>query len=86
MSFQRGLRMAVGSTNCSDLADTSAPLEVYLLGIVDFDSALFLQERLAYEISGRSDAMGTLLLCEHPPLITVGREGSRSHIRSRGEL
>jgi len=56
-------------------------LEVHLLGTVDFEAALFLQERLVYEISGRADGQGALLICAHPPLITVGREGSRSHIR-----
>lgn len=50
-----------------------------MLGLVDFDSALFLQERLVYEISGRNDRQGGLLVCEHPPLVTVGREGSHSH-------
>lgn len=58
----------------------SDSLEVYLLGLVDFEAALFLQERLVYEIAGRNDSLGGLLLCEHPPLVTVGREGSRSHI------
>ncbi len=62
--------------------DPASPaLEVYLLGVVDFDSALFLQERLAYEISGRDDTYGGLLICEHPPLVTVGREGSRGHLQ-----
>lgn len=55
-------------------------LEIYLLGVLDFDAALFLQERMVYEISGQSDLKAGLLLCEHPPLITVGREGSRSQI------
>lgn len=59
----------------------SAALDVRLLGTVDFESALFLQERLVYEIGDREDLYGGLLLCEHPPLITVGRSGSRSHIR-----
>jgi lipoyl(octanoyl) transferase len=59
----------------------SAALDVRLLGTVDFDSALFLQERFVYDISGRDDHFGGLLLCEHPPLITVGRSGSRAHIR-----
>ena len=51
----------------------TAALDVRLLGTVDFESALFLQERLVYEISGRGDLFGGLFLCEHPPLITVGR-------------
>jgi lipoyl(octanoyl) transferase len=55
-------------------------LDVHLLGVVDFDAALALQKHLVYEISGRSDRFGTLLLCEHPPTITIGREGSRSDV------
>ena len=55
-------------------------LEVRLLGCVDFESALYLQERLVYELSGRSDTQGGLLLCEHPPMVTVGRDGSRADI------
>lgn len=57
-----------------------ASLEVHLLGLVDFDACQYLQERLVAEIAGRNDGRGALLVCEHPPLITVGREGSRSHI------
>jgi lipoyl(octanoyl) transferase len=60
---------------------SGASLEVYLLGRVDFDSLLFLQERVLYDIGGRDDSQGTLFIAEHPPLITVGREGSRAHIR-----
>jgi lipoyl(octanoyl) transferase len=56
-----------------------AVLQVYLLGPVDFEAALALQRLLVYQVAGdRSNAF--LLLCEHPPLITVGREGSRSHV------
>jgi lipoate-protein ligase B len=58
----------------------SAALDVRLLGTVDFESALFLQERMVYDVSGRDDLFGGLYLCEHPPLITVGRAGSRAHI------
>ncbi|GAB4143919.1 MAG: hypothetical protein Tsb009_15360 [Planctomycetaceae bacterium] len=58
----------------------AAPLEVYLLGVVDFNSAVELQNRIVYDISGREDCQGTLLICEHPPLVTIGREGSRSDI------
>lgn len=69
------------STIWSPAGRASASLEVRLLGLVDFDAALLLQERLVYEISGRNDTFGGLLLCEHPPLITIGREGSRADIR-----
>lgn len=72
--------MAVSTTIQPVTAGTSAPLEVYLLGLVDYSSALFLQERLVYDISGREDRLGALLLCEHPPLITIGREGSRADV------
>src|SRR5262249_23497299 len=54
-------------------------LQVYLLGLVDFEAALHLQRRLVYEISGDRDS-AALILCEHPPIITVGRQGSRAHI------
>src|SRR5262245_15396510 len=54
-------------------------LQVYLLGPVDFDAALTLQRRLAYEVGG-DRRQAALVLCEHPPLITVGRQGSRAHI------
>jgi len=62
-------------------------LDIRLLGVVDFDAALFLQERTLYEISGRGDAepRGTVLLCEHPPLVTLGREGSRRDLRLEPE-
>ncbi len=58
----------------------SSPLEVHLLGLVDYDAAISLQERLVFEIGGRCDTQGILLLYEHPPAISVGRDGSRSHI------
>ncbi len=54
-------------------------LRAYLLGQVDFDKALALQRALVFETSGARDAR-TLVLCEHTPLITVGRHGSPAHI------
>ncbi len=54
-------------------------LQVYLLGQVEFETALAFQRRLAFNIAG-DRSMGALVLCEHPPLITVGRQGSRAHI------
>lgn len=56
----------------------SPPLEVYLLGLVDFNDAQRLQRRLVYDLGERPGA--SLILCEHPPTISVGRSGSRMHI------
>jgi lipoyl(octanoyl) transferase len=49
-------------------------LSVYLLGTVKFEDALRLQHALAYQVSS-DRASGALVLCEHPPLLTVGRHG-----------
>ncbi len=73
--------MKFESTQWSPVSRASDALEVHLLGLVDFESALFLQERFVYEISGRQDRFGALLVCEHPPLLTIGREGSRADVR-----
>lgn len=62
------------------LAPHDGLLEIYLLGVLDFDAALFLQERMVYETSGQQGLKAGLLLCEHLPMITVGREGSRDQI------
>lgn len=58
---------------------TDSVLQVYLLGTVEFEAALALQRRLAYQVAGERRS-GALVICDHPPLITVGRQGSRSHI------
>jgi lipoyl(octanoyl) transferase len=54
------------------------PLEVFLLGLVDFEDVLQLQRRLVYDLGEGGGA--ALVLCEHPPTISVGRSGSRVHI------
>lgn len=56
-------------------------VEAYLLGTVDFASCQALQQRLVYESTGRLDGQIALLICEHPAGISVGRQGSRSHIQ-----
>ena len=63
-----------------DSRPAQGTLEVRLLGLLDFNSALGLQDWITYEVSGRVDAGGVLLLCEHPPAISIGRQGSRSQI------
>jgi len=59
--------------------EAESVLQVYSLGMIEFEAALTLQRRLHYEVSGNR-TQGALLLCEHPPLISVGRHGSRAHI------
>lgn len=62
--------------------DSRGPaVEAYLLGLVDYEVCLNLQQRLVYELSGRDDGQIGLVICEHPPVITVGREGSPGHVR-----
>lgn len=56
----------------------SPALETYLLGHVDFLEVQSLQRRLVYELGAQRGAC--LILCEHPPTISVGRSGSRAHI------
>ena len=63
----------------TDRHDTRVSLNVYLLDAVDFSSWLALQLRLVFEVSG-DRSQGALVLCEHPPLISVGRHGSREQV------
>jgi lipoyl(octanoyl) transferase len=56
-----------------------------LLGQISCDDAWALQQRLAAEVAEREEPSAVILFCEHPPLITVGRRGSRGHIRLTGE-
>jgi lipoyl(octanoyl) transferase len=66
--------MLVGSQDSSKIT-----LQIYPLGLVDFEEMLALQRRLVFEVSG-DRSQGVLLICEHHPVITVGRQGSRTHI------
>ncbi len=62
-------------------AGASGPLlQAYLLGSLEFDALLRLQRHLAFQLSC-GEGSGALVLCEHPPLITVGRDGSPGDIR-----
>jgi len=64
--------------------DGTPVAEFHLLGTVDFEECLGLQRRLVYEAERDRSHKVVVLLCEHPDLITVGRQGSRSHIRFTG--
>ena len=63
----------------------SFAVQFHLLGIVPFDTFLKIQRRLVYEAGGYDDGRITVLLCEHPALISVGRAGSRGHVRLTSE-
>jgi lipoyl(octanoyl) transferase len=49
------------------------------LGLIGFADAFALQKR--FVVARKADAIGdVLLLCEHPHVITLGRNGSREHL------
>lgn len=62
------------------LAPHGGSLEVHLLGLVELDAMIGLQEYQVYDLSGRDSCDGVLFLCEHAPCLSMGRESSRSHI------
>jgi lipoyl(octanoyl) transferase len=57
-----------------------ARLRVYALGQIDFEAAQSFQQRLVYEVRG-DRRLAALVLCEHPWLLSVGRQGSWAHVR-----
>ena len=71
--------MGLRPSATADCLHAERVVQAYLLGLVDFDASLNLQRRLVYEVAGQR-SQAALVLCEHPPLITVGRHGSRRHI------
>jgi lipoyl(octanoyl) transferase len=68
------------STGRRNTPESSRLLQAYLLGLLDFDALLRLQRSLAYQLAVGDDP-GVLVLCEHSPLITVGREGRPADVR-----
>jgi lipoate-protein ligase B len=64
------------------LPSTSAPLSLpwAWLGRVPFDHTAALQERLRESILGGASDRETLLLCEHEPVITLGKRARPEHL------
>lgn len=60
------------------------PLQAFLLGTIDLEAVIALQRRLVYEVA--SGGTPSVILCDHPPGISIGREGSRGHIRPSPEV
>lgn len=69
--------MICSSTTAQEATDRA--LQVYLLGSVDFEAMLRFQRRLHFEVCDQRIA-AALVVCEHPPTISVGRLGSHAHI------
>ncbi len=55
-----------------------------MLGLVDFAELQRLQRRIVYDLGEQGGA--ALILCEHPPTISIGRGGSRAHIAADDEM
>ena len=75
-------------TDRNSICNVDAPsraLSAYLLGTLDFDAFLSLQRRLVYDL-GEDRTGGAVIICDHPPGVTIGREGSRAHIRHNVEM
>ena len=66
------------------LADLGAHCAVRRLGRIPYEEALRLQEELAARRKAR-EVPDTLLLLEHPPVITLGRNARREHILASAE-
>jgi len=52
--------------------DTRTSAEVRLLGAVDLPSVLALQKLMVHEVRCQSRTNAAILICEHPPAVTVG--------------
>jgi lipoyl(octanoyl) transferase len=65
-----------------DLFTSDVPrhvLHTYLLGVLDYRDSLRLQQHLVSQVACNTN-QACLIVCEHPPCISVGRQGSHSHI------
>ena len=54
-------------------------IQILYLGRVGYSEALALQEEIA-ALVGQGRLKNTLLLLEHPPVLTLGRNASRANI------
>lgn len=56
--------------------ETATTAEVRLLGLVDVPSLIALQKLMVHEVRLQSRTHAAILLCEHPPSITMGTQGN----------
>jgi lipoate-protein ligase B len=70
-----------------DRADGVArPLAWRWLGRIAWDEAAALQEALRRQILDGDEAAERLLLCEHPPVVTLGRRAERANVLFSDEV
>ena len=55
-------------------------LTIYQLDTVGYEEALSLQKRVMAEYAESLEDAGTLILLEHPPVLTIGRSGTEKNI------
>ena len=66
--------------------DESEPSVLFhLLGMAPLDDVAALEQRLVYEAGEFGGPRAVVLLAEHPPVITIGREGSAADVRGDDE-
>ncbi len=60
---------------------TPLPCRAFRLGAIDYEKALVLQNRLA-EARSKEEIPDTLLLLQHPPVVTMGKSGKTQNVLS----
>lgn len=63
-----------------DPQSDSPAMQIHFLGRIDFARCLDLQHRLVRQAADCQDGQISVLLCEHPGVITVGRSGSAAQV------
>ena len=69
------------ATDRSAAENCPSTVEAHLVGLVDYDRCLHLQQQLVDEAVSRADRRAVVLVCEHPTAISVGRGGSWAQLR-----
>jgi len=57
----------------------------HLLGLAPLDEVAALEQRLVYDAGELEKPRAVVLLAEHPPTITIGRDGSSADVRGEEE-
>jgi len=58
---------------------TSRQIEIIRLGLVDYQRCRDLQRNIQQELIA-TDRLDALILCQHPPVITIGKSGSKQNL------